>query len=247
MRQFGLIGYPLGHSFSASFFNRKFKEEGIVARYSNFPLENIADFSALLEQEPDLIGLNVTVPHKQQIIPHMDKLSSTAAAIRAVNTISIKKEGNRMFLEGDNTDVIGFRRSLEEHLEAHHKNALVLGTGGSSKAIHYVLGQLGISFVQVSRTAGEGRISYDDLDEALLASSSLIINTTPLGMYPNVETLPPIPYEALSPSHLLFDLVYNPEKTAFLEKGAAHGAACVNGYNMLIYQALASWEIWNNA
>ena len=247
MRQFGLIGYPLGHSFSASFFSAKFKEEGIEASYRNFPLESTAGFPGLLEKEPDLTGLNVTVPHKQHIIPYLDKLSPTADAIRAVNTISIKRDGNSLILEGDNTDVSGFRKSLQEHLKPHHRKALVLGTGGSSKAIRYVLGQLDIDVIQVSRSAGEGRIPYENVDEAMLESTSLIINTTPLGMYPQVHTLPPIPYEALGPSHLLFDLVYNPERTAFLKRGENYGAECVNGYDMLIYQALASWEILNKA
>jgi shikimate dehydrogenase len=246
MRQFGLIGYPLGHSFSASFFNSKFKEERIDATYRNFPLERISEFPFLLEQEPLLSGLNVTVPHKQGIIPYLDELSTTAAHIQAVNTISLKREGRSLFLAGDNTDVVGFRSSLEDHLQAHHKNALVLGSGGSSRAIRYVLDQLGIHFIQVSRTAGEYRISYEDVDETLIKNTSLIINTTPLGMYPEVESFPPIPYEALGPAHLLFDLVYNPETTAFLAKGKARGAIIVNGYAMLINQALASWKIWNN-
>lgn len=188
MRLFGLIGYPLGHSFSASFFNKKFEQEGIDASYRNFPLERITDFTALLEQEPGLIGLNVTVPHKQEIIPYLDNLSPVAEAIRAVNTISMKRPGGRLFLEGDNTDVIGFRRSLEEHLRPHHRSALVLGTGGSSLAVHYVLAQLGIDSLKVSRTVGEGQITYGDLDSSLLAKSAIIINTTPLGMYPDVET-----------------------------------------------------------
>lgn len=246
MRQFGLIGYPLGHSFSASFFKKKFEKEGIAATYRNFPLEHINDFPALLSREPDLIGLNVTVPYKQLIIPYVDLLSPTAAAIQAVNTLSIKRQGDRLVIEGDNTDAIGFRRSLDQHLKPHHTSALVLGTGGSSRAIHYVLEQLGISYTRVSRTAGEGRIVYRDLDSSLVKKTPLIINTTPLGMYPSVETLPRIPYEALGPEHLLFDLVYNPVKTAFLAEGEACGASGVNGYDMLIYQALAAWDIWNN-
>jgi shikimate dehydrogenase len=245
MRLFGLIGYPLGHSFSASFFNDKFKKEGIAARYKNFPLAQIAEFPSLLEQEANLIGLNVTVPYKQEIIPYVDVLRPTAAAIQAVNTISIKRAKGKLQIEGDNTDVIGFRRSLEQHLRPHHTNALVLGTGGSSKAIHYVLDQLGISFTRVSRKKGEKQITYGDLERDTLADATLVINTTPLGMHPKVDTFPRIPYEALTPDHLLFDLVYNPEKTTFLKKGESYGAVCVNGYDMLIFQALASWEIWN--
>lgn len=247
MRLFGLIGYPLGHSFSASFFNEKFEKAGIAARYRNFPMEQLKDFPSLLDREPDLRGLNVTVPHKRGIIPFVDILSPTAAAIQAVNTLSIKRARGGLIIEGENTDVIGFRRSLEEHLKAHHKHALVLGTGGSSKAILFVLKQLGISYTRVSRTAGEDRITYRDLDAAIVNDAPLIINTTPLGMYPQADTCPQIPYEALSPRHLLFDLVYNPGKTVFLEKGESYGTDCVNGYDMLIYQALASWEIWNKS
>lgn len=247
MSLFGLIGYPLGHSFSASFFMEKFEKEGISAQYKNFPLEHIEDFPSLLDSEPDLRGLNVTVPHKRKIIPFLDLLSPRAAAIQAVNTISIKRDMDGLVLEGDNTDVIGFRRSLEEHLKEHHRHALVLGTGGSSSAIVFVLSQLEISYTQVSRTAGEGKITYRDLDEGIVAETPLIINTSPLGMYPEEHTFPKIPYEALGPEHLLFDLVYNPEKTVFLEKGESFGADCVNGYDMLRYQALASWEIWNRS
>jgi len=247
MRLFGLIGYPLGHSFSASFFNGKFQKEGIAARYKNFPIERIDDFPSLLEQETELSGLNVTVPYKRDIIPFVDILSPTAAAIQAVNTLFIRRGKDNILIEGDNTDVIGFRRSLEQHLRPHHKKALVLGTGGSSRAIHFVLNQLGISFTPVSRKEGKGRITYGDLDRGIIAASPLIINTTPLGMYPGVDTFPRIPYDALGPGHLLFDLVYNPEKTAFLQKGESYGAVCVNGYDMLIYQALASWEIWNKS
>ena len=245
MRLFGLIGYPLGHSFSASFFNEKFEKEGIEARYKNFPLEKIVDFQILLENEPQLAGLNVTVPYKQEIIPFLDSLSPTSAAIQAVNTISLRKEKGKMFLKGDNTDVIGFRRSLEQHLKSQHNSALVLGTGGSSKAVHYVLAELGIPYIRVSRSAGEGRITYEDLDSRMVSDTPLIINTTPLGMYPNVGTFPRITYNVVTPDHLLFDLVYNPEISAFLEKGRTSGAQCVNGHDMLIFQALASWEIWN--
>lgn len=246
MRQFGLIGYPLGHSFSASFFANKFKEEGIEADYRNFPLEHIEDFKDLVKREPGLVGLNVTVPHKQDIIFYLDSLSKTAEAIGAVNTISFKMRKGRAELSGDNTDVIGFRRSLEEYLQPHHTSALVLGTGGSSKAVLYVLEKLGIGYNMVSRTAGINRITYDDLDGDLVGEHPLIINTTPLGMYPKVKTYPELPYQALTPDHLLFDLVYNPDKTEFLARGEKYGALTANGHKMLIYQAEASWEIWNS-
>lgn len=246
MRQFGLIGNPLGHSFSASYFGKKFKEERIDAQYSNFPLEHLSDFESLLKREPGLSGLNVTVPYKQQIIPYLDSLSKTAEAIQAVNTISLRKNEDGLVLKGDNTDVIGFRQSLEEHLESHHKSALVLGTGGSSKAVVHVLEELGIGITMVSRTAGNMRITYEELDSEVVGKTTLIVNTSPLGMYPNVETYPHIPYQALTGRHLLFDLVYNPERTEFLSKGEKQGARIVNGLDMLIYQAEASWEIWNS-
>ena len=261
MRLFGLIGYPLGHSFSASFFGKKFKEEEIDAEYRNFPLERMVDFKALLNREPGLAGLNVTVPYKQEIIPFIDSLSTTAEAIQAVNTISFRRRGGGLVIEGDNTDVIGFRRSLEDYLKPHHTSALVLGTGGSSKAVLHVLEQLGIGYTIVSRTAGMNtgdslrgrpglqsrirRITYKELDRDLIGVTPLIINATPLGMHPKVETFPDIPYQALTPNHLLFDLVYNPEKTEFLTRGEKLGAVVVNGYDMLIFQAEASWEIWN--
>jgi shikimate dehydrogenase len=245
MRQFGLIGYPLGHSFSASFFAKKFREEEIDAEYRNFPLETINEFKDLVKQEKDLAGLNVTVPYKQEIIPYLNLLSPTAEAIRAVNTISFKRSESKMELVGDNTDVIGFRRSLEQHLKSHHTSALVLGTGGSSKAVLHVLELLGITYTRVSRSAGDKRITYGELSGDQVNKATLIINTTPLGMYPGVETFPQIPYEALSPNHLLFDLVYNPAKTGFLQRGEKYGASIVNGHDMLIYQAEASWEIWN--
>lgn len=245
MRQFGLIGYPLAHSFSASFFSEKFKQEGIDAEYRNFPLERIEAFKTLIKIENALLGLNVTVPYKQEIIPFLDSLSPTAAAIQAVNTISLKRDQDRLKLVGDNTDVIGFRRSLDQHRKPHHTSALVLGTGGSSKAVCFVLEQLAIPYTSVSRLAGDRRISYENLSNELVINSTLIINTTPLGMHPKVDTFPPIPYESLSDRHLLFDLVYNPAKTAFLSRGEQQGAHIVNGHDMLIFQAEASWEIWN--
>lgn len=245
MRRFGLIGYPLGHSFSAAFFSKKFKEEGIDASYSNFPLESIADLKTLINKEKDLVGLNVTVPYKQEVIPYLNLLSPTAEAIQAVNTISFRRREGVLELVGDNTDVLGFRRSLEQYLKPHHSSALVLGTGGSSKAVLHVLDLLEIKYTRVSRTSGKDQIIYRDLNDELISKTSLIINTTPLGMYPGVETFPDIPYEALTSNHILFDLVYNPEKTEFLSRGEKQGAEIVNGHDMLIYQAEASWNIWN--
>jgi shikimate dehydrogenase len=259
MRLYGLIGYPLGHSFSASYFSNKFAKEKLDAAYRNFPLERISDFRNLLKQEPLLSGLNVTVPYKQKIIGYLDSLSTTADTIQAVNTISFRIIEGRRWLEGDNTDVIGFRNSLENYLKPHHTSALVLGTGGSSMAVTHVLGQLGIAYTMVSRTASkpqeDGRvertgparcITYRELDQRLVQETPLIINTTPLGMHPDVKSCPDIPYQAVTPDHLLFDLVYNPAKTEFLHRGEKRGAAVFNGYEMLILQAEASWKIWNS-
>lgn len=245
MRQFGLIGYPLGHSFSATYFSEKFSREKIEAEYRNYPLKDIEEFNKLAAELTDLEGLNVTVPFKEKIIPLLDSLSPRAEAIKAVNTVSFIRTGSELHLRGDNTDVIGFRRSLEKHLRSHHTSALVLGTGGSSKAVLYVLQELGINCKSVSRKAGPDRISYDELDPALVKSTLLLINTTPLGMYPKTDAYPAIPYQALTAGHLLFDLVYNPAKTKFLALGEDAGAQTVNGYEMLIYQAEASWQIWN--
>jgi len=245
MKLFGLIGYPLGHSFSVPFFTKKFSEEQVDAEYRNFPLEEISDFKELVKAEPGLVGLNVTVPYKQKIIPYLDALDKTARSIGAVNTIFFCRKGSQVGLLGYNTDVNGFERSLLEHLQPHHQKALVLGTGGSSKAVEFVLKKLEINYRMVSRSRGEGLLAYEQLDSSILESHTLIINTTPLGMFPRVDACPAIPYEALTSRHLLFDLVYNPELTRFLSLGREQGAAIANGARMLVYQAEASWEIWN--
>ena len=246
MRHYGLIGYPLGHSFSVSYFTEKFAREGIQARYRNYPLKDLAAFPDLVKSDGDLTGLNVTVPYKQKIIPYLQALSGTAESIGAVNTISFRHTGDGLRLTGDNTDAAGFRRSLEEHLEGHHGSALVLGTGGSSKAVCFVLEQLGIPYELVSRSGGEHRMAYEQLEAERVTETPLIINTTPLGMHPAIEGFPAIPYDKLTPRHLLFDLVYNPPLTRFLALGKERGAAIVNGYDMLVYQAEASWKIWHN-
>ncbi len=244
-RLYGLIGYPLGHSFSLPYFTRKFEKEKIQAEYRNFPLEQINEFEELVKRETNLVGLNVTVPYKQKIIPFLDALHPTARSIGAVNTIFFCRKEGRLSLLGYNSDVTGFERSLKEHLKEGHKQALVLGSGGSSKAVIYVLDKLGIVSQVVSRQEGDGILTYGELNEEIIAANALIINTSPLGMYPKVEGFPDIPYSALGPRHLLFDLVYNPEKTLFLKRGQEQGASIVNGSDMLIYQAEGSWEIWN--
>jgi shikimate dehydrogenase len=242
MRAFGLIGFPLGHSFSKKYFGDKFEREGIAGNaYELFPLEQIDQLEDLLASNPDLVGLNVTIPYKEQVIPYLDSMSPVVEEIGACNCIHIQ-EGRLM---GHNTDVIGFSRSLLPQLKPHHKKALILGTGGSSKAVAYTMKELGIPFLQVSRTPADGMISYEEIDQRMLESHTLLINTTPVGMFPDIAKAPAIPYEFIGADHYLFDLVYNPERTRFLQEGALRGAAVENGSDMLVIQAEASWEIWN--
>jgi shikimate dehydrogenase len=243
MKKYGLIGYPLSHSFSQKYFTEKFQREGITGCvYENFPLASIDEFAALMQQQPDLNGLNVTIPYKEKVIPFLTAQSEVVQTIGACNCIKI--ENGR--LTGHNTDVVGFEESLKPLLQPHHKKALVLGTGGAAKAVHYVLNKLGIAFLEVSRTpATERQIAYQQIDAAVIREHEVIINTSPLGMYPNINECPPLPYEALMPKHYLFDLVYNPAKTLFLQKGEEQGAAIKNGHDMLIIQAEESWRIWN--
>lgn len=248
MRTFGLIGYPLSHSFSEGYFKEKFRKEGITdAVYKPFPLEYIEDFESLLERQ-ELDGLNVTIPYKEQVIPYLDELDEPVKTIEAVNTIKFLKAGDFPYLKGFNTDVYGFLESLRPLLQPYHKKALVLGTGGASKAVTYVLKQLGINWIYVSRNPGqkENTIAYQDIDEELMQSAHLIINTSPLGMYPHTDKAPDIPYELLSERHILYDLIYNPEITKFMELGKQQHARVKNGYEMLVLQAEKSWEIWNN-
>ena len=243
MKQYGLIGYPLSHSFSKGYFAEKFAKENIVdCKYDVFPLEKIEDFVELCNDKKNLIGLNVTIPYKEKIIPFLDELDETAANIGAVNTIKFSN-GKEI---GYNSDAYGFEMSLKPLLKQHHTKALILGTGGASKAVEYVLRKLGISFQYVSRNKNEKAISYEELNEAIIQHSKLIINTTPIGMYPNIDTAPDIPYNVLTEKHLLYDLVYNPEETLFLKKGKEKGAQTKNGLEMLYLQAERSWEIWNS-
>lgn len=239
---YGLIGNPLGHSFSADFFNKKFEREGIDEHYSLFPLENIGELTPLLASNPGLKGLNVTIPYKRQVIPFLSEISDAAREIGAVNVIKIDSDGK---LSGHNTDSIGFRNSIAPLLEPHMKKALVLGTGGASLAVEYVLRSLGLEVTKVSRTDSEGVITYSDLTPGIMESHHVIVNTTPLGTWPNTEASPDIPYHLLTPGHLCHDLVYNPETTEFMRRSAEYGAKVKNGLEMLIGQALAAWEIWN--
>jgi shikimate dehydrogenase len=243
MRKFGLIGYPLGHSFSGNYFRKKFQKEHITdCVYNNYEIDSISRLPDIL-REPDLEGLNVTIPYKESVIPFLHKKDPVVTAIGASNCIRIS-DGK---LEGFNTDVIGFERSLVEKLAARDQFALILGTGGSSKAVAWVLQQKGIHFLFVSRkpTGQTDQILYSDLDRELMQKHTLIINTTPLGMFPDTGVCADLPYTFAGPDHYFFDLVYNPPKTLFLEKGEAAGARIKNGADMLSIQAEASWEIWN--
>lgn len=242
---YGLIGYPLGHSFSARYFADKFSRLGIDAEYRNFEIPSIKQLPEVIASTLALRGLNVTIPYKRQVIPFLDDLDEGAREIGAVNVVCVIHDGGHTRLVGRNADVIGFTDSLRPLLRSCHTSALYLGTGGASDAVACGLRRLGIEAQAVSRTRREGVVSYADLTPEIVATHKLIVNCTPLGMYPKVEGFPDIPYEALTPDHLLFDLVYNPEETAFLRKGREHGAQTKNGLEMLHLQAEASWRFWN--
>ncbi len=245
-RKFGLIGFPLSHSFSRKFFTEKFLDEGIDAEYLNFELDNISQLSHVIASHPALKGLNVTIPYKEQVIKYLDSMDESAAVIHAVNTIKILRSGHHVSLHGYNTDIHGFQESIRPLLQKYHHKALVLGTGGASKAVVKALENLKIDTILVSRNPEEkGELSYNDLDEDVMDNYNIIVNTTPIGTYPNIEGCPAIPFELITPKHLLFDLIYNPEVTEFLKQGKKRGATIKNGLEMLHLQALASWEIWN--
>lgn len=242
MREFGLIGFPLSHSFSAGYFNEKFVREQIAGcTYTNFPIPDIHSLPELLRLRPQLAGLNVTIPYKQQVIPFLDFQTGLVKETGACNCIRIEKGVKT----GHNTDIAGFEHALQPGLKNHHHKALVLGTGGASAAVRFVLGRLGIGYRSVSRRPAAGQLAYHEINEDILAEYRLIINTTPLGTFPRTDECPPLPYEALTPDHYLFDLVYNPAETLFLQKGKAVGATIRNGYAMLVKQAEESWRIWN--
>lgn len=243
---FGLVGYPLGHSFSESFFNNKFNSEGIDAQYLNFEIPNINEFRNIINNNTNLRGLNVTIPYKEQVIPYLDDIDITASEIGAVNVVKFIRNGNNLILKGFNSDVIGFCNSLKPLLKPHHTYALVLGTGGAAKAIAHGLKSLGIEPIYVSRTKKDGVLTYNELTPEIIKKYQVIVNTTPAGMYPHVDTCPDIPYHLLTPQHLCYDVVYNPEVTLFMKKSQEQGAMVKNGLEMLILQALAAWEIWNS-
>ncbi len=243
-RRFGLIGFPLSHSFSKGFFAEKFAKENIAnTQYENYPIESIDQFNQLWLKEPLLEGINITIPYKKAVIPFLNHPSSVVKAINACNCI--RKYNGELF--GYNTDVIGFEKSLQPFLKAHHQKALILGTGGAAAAVAWVLEKLGITYQYVSRTSnGKNVISYDALSSSILQDHLLIINTSPVGMYPHVNELPALDYTAITPAHHLYDLIYNPAETLFLTKGKERGASIQNGLEMLHLQAEASWEIWNS-
>ncbi|MDF0715824.1 shikimate dehydrogenase [Muricauda sp. 334s03] len=242
MKRFGLLGKNISYSFSQGYFTQKFKDLGLKDHsYENFDIQKIDEFKSVLAQD-NLKGLNVTIPYKQDVIPFLDELDEKAAKIGAVNTIQFSEKG----LKGFNTDAYGFQKSLEPFLRPHHKNALILGTGGASKAVHFVLNELGIANTFVSRSKKEGQYTYGELDQNIIEENTLIINCTPLGTYPNIDDKPQLPYQHIGPEHVLYDLIYNPSKTSFLALGEANGATISNGLKMLEQQAEKAWEIWNN-
>ena len=243
-RSFGLLGKQISYSFSRAYFSDKFEKLNLVdCSYENFDLESISELEDLLKERSDLAGLNVTIPYKEAVIPFLDELDPEAAEIGAVNTIKFLESGG---LKGYNTDCYGFEASLKPHLNSKPKKALILGTGGASKAIDYVLKKLGMSTLFVSRNPqGRNQIGYHELSSELLDDSKIIVNCTPLGTFPNVDQKPNIPYQYLNENHLLYDLIYNPEKTAFLKEGEEKGAQIKNGLEMLIGQAEEAWRIWN--
>lgn len=248
MKRFGLIGHPLGHSFSKAYFTEKFKKEGLICEYLNFDIEEISLIKQVIADHPDLKGLNVTIPYKEAILPYLDELDAEAAEVGAVNTVKVFPNGR---LKGYNTDILGIRAALQtaiqqcgNHDEPMANPALILGTGGASKAVKYVLRKNDIPFHLVSRTLGKGDFTYKELNPENIKEHRLIINATPVGMAPHTEEAPTLPYEAITPQHILFDLIYNPEETLFLKHGRQHGANTINGLTMLHVQAEASWSIW---
>ena len=245
MDKYGLIGYPLVHSFSKSFFNEKFQNEDIDAEYINFEIKTIDDLPEVLATNPELKGLNVTIPYKEKVLSFLDYVSVEARAIGGVNVIRVESKGDDTFLRGYNSDVIGFTKSIEPLLESHHKKALILGTGGASKAVNYGLKSLGLETLLVSRFERPGTIQYKDVTPEVVKEYNVIVNCTPCGLYPHTDECPDLPYEAMDSHNLLYDLLYNPDETLFMKKGKEQGAMTKNGLEMLLLQAFASWDFWH--
>ncbi len=245
MKQYGLIGYPLGHSFSQIYFTEKFSRENIDARYDLFPLEKIEDVVPLINNTLNLCGFNVTIPYKQAIMPYLDELDDEAKQVGAVNVVKITNKNGRPHLKGFNSDIYGFYESLKPLLGPQHKSALILGTGGASKAVAAMLKKLNIDYKFVSRTPKPDQLTYTDLNEEIIRKYTLIVNSSPVGMSPNIDACPDIPYEFIGKEHLLFDLIYNPEETKFLNEGKSRGAKTKNGLEMLHLQAEGAWKYWS--
>jgi len=246
MDKYGLIGYPLGHSFSISYFNQKFQDEAINAVYENFEIPTIDALPEVIDSNPNLQGLNVTIPYKEKVLPFLDSISPEARAIGAVNVIRIIHNGKNIKLKGYNSDVIGFTKSIAPMLDKKwHKKAIILGTGGASKAIDYGLRNLGLETVFVSRYERPGTIQYNTINADVVREYNVIVNCTPLGMYPKTEECPELPYEAMDNHTILYDLIYNPDETLFMKRGKQYGAQTKNGLEMLLLQAFASWEFWH--
>ena len=243
LKLYGLVGQNISYSFSADYFAKKFAKEGLANHsYVNFDLDDINQLPQVIENTPGLAGLNVTIPYKEQVLPLLNKLSKNATRIGAVNTIAFSKKGK---LKGYNTDHYGFKKSLQPLLKPHHEKALILGTGGASKAVAFALRKLKIEYDFVSRTATDVVYAYEDLDSTIFNDYQIIVNTTPLGTFPNLESCPPIDYSQFTDKHIAFDLVYNPEETTFLRDARQFGAVTKNGYDMLVFQAEKAWKIWN--
>ena len=246
MDKYGLIGYPLGHSFSISYFNQKFADEGINAKYENFEIPSIDELPEVLDKNPELRGLNVTIPYKEKVLDFLDSITPEAQAIGAVNVIKVTHEGKKIRLKGYNSDVIGFTQSIEPMLDKNwHKKALILGTGGASKAINYGLRSLGLETVFVSRYERPDTIQYERITPDVIKEYNVVVNCTPVGMYPHTEECPLLPYEAMDYHTILYDLIYNPDETLFMKRGREQGAEVKNGLEMLLLQAFASWDFWH--
>ncbi len=247
IKKFGLIGEKLSHSFSKIYFENKFKELNLIENeYNLYPLKSIEELHQLLSKETNLVGLNVTIPYKESVLDFLDELDNEAKNINAVNCIKIFNQNGYFKLKGYNTDAYGFRQSIKPFLESQHEKALLLGSGGAAKAVEYVLKTLGIIVFSVTRNkTQENQFTYDELTSDILNQFKLIVNCTPVGMYPKIEEFPKIPYEAIKSDYLLYDLIYNPEETIFLKKGKENGAVCINGSSMLYHQADEAWRIWN--
>ncbi|MCH5247331.1 MAG: shikimate dehydrogenase [Muribaculaceae bacterium] len=246
-KEYGLIGNPLVHSFSQRYFNEKFTSENIPAQYLNFELQDIGELMEMIAEHPKLQGFNVTIPYKEQIIPYLDEMDDLAKKVGAVNVVKIIRKGKNLLFKGYNSDVVGFRDSLKALLNPNHKKALILGTGGASKAVEVALEQLDIESIKVSRSVKPGCLTYADITEQVMSEHLVIVNTTPLGMYPEVDLCPDIPYEMMTPDHFCYDLIYNPDITKFMELSARKGAAVKNGLEMLLLQAFESWRIWTES